>query len=259
LITSAVSPFGTACESMSLAGSSRSVVSVSAVNVTLYRSGARGVTTARTGAEALLVDVAAVGGGITGGTAAGLASAVPDGAVGSAASAAWVDAGTRGAGSFRTRSGTSGRGNHLASSTSTSRFDLPTASGQQGLMVVGRQPPREQLNGGQAERTVEQQLEHAREPSPGAGGLDAGERLVFRQPKRLHAVVAQAGKAAREVELASLDLGQVDDELRHHATLGGHEPFSSAQEVRVGQVRYIQRSHERTVDECPDKRGPERK
>jgi hypothetical protein len=91
--------------------------------------------------------------------------------------------------------------------------------GQQGLMVRERQPPREQLNGGQAERTVEQQLEHAREPPAGACRLDAGERLVFRKPERLHAVVAQARVTAREVELAGFDLGQVDDEFRHHATL----------------------------------------
>src|SRR5439155_27374334 len=83
-------------------------------------------------------------------------------------------------------------------------FDLPPRSvpgfGEDRLVVLRREVPSQQADGGQAQGTRSQELEDQGESSAGSSGLDATARGILGEPKRLSAVREERAVALSRVE-----------------------------------------------------------
>src|SRR5687767_10702462 len=91
------------------------------------------------------------------------------------------------------------------------------------VLVLGRQPPSQDLDGGQGEGTVFEQAEDPRERLARACDLYAVVGLVPGEMKLLEAIHVQRRVAGGEVDVTAVHLGQVNDQLRDRVVLAADE------------------------------------
>ena len=94
------------------------------------------------------------------------------------------------------------------------------------------QPCRAEVQG-----AVGEKVEDGGEPPTQASGFDAVVGGVLSEAQRPRAVGEERAVATGEVELASVELGQVADQLDGGLSLAPREENDSVKELRVGESR----------------------
>jgi hypothetical protein len=101
---------------------------------------------------------------------------------------------------------------------------------------LGREVRTEQLDLRDVDRTVLEHVQQDREPPGEAARFDPVPGLPVGQVKHGAAVVVKAGVAVAQVDVASVHLGQVRDDLRRGFTLPGGEGLHARGELVVGEA-----------------------
>ena len=101
-------------------------------------------------------------------------------------------------------------------------------------MIFGSQVRRQQPHRGNVDRAVRKQVQDHREPACAPGDLDAVVSLPFRQSQDVAAIHEEGREALSEVDLTSIQLGQVRDELGRGIAFTGDEPFHPRDEFLSG-------------------------
>ena len=144
-------------------------------------------------------------------------------------------------GRLRTRGKLAHRRRHvgLRRQTRNQRLDLSLAPrpglGHERLEVIGPQMRREQPCRAEVQGAVGQQVEDGGEPSTQASGLDTVVGGVLAEPQRPRAVGEERAVSLGDVELASVELGQVADQLDRGLSLPPREQNDLAKQLRVGE------------------------
>ena len=107
---------------------------------------------------------------------------------------------------------------------------------EDGLVVLRREVPSQQADGGQAQGARGQELEDQREAPAGPSGLDAVAGGVFRETKGLGAVGEEGSVALSGVERRTdIKRGQMGHQLGRRLTLLAGESFQASEEVLIRQ------------------------
>jgi len=127
----------------------------------------------------------------------------------------------------------------LRSQTRNQRLDLPLASSpskcHELIEVIGPQVRSEQPRRAQVQGGVGQQVEDGGKAETQASGFDTVVGSVLGEPERPRAVGEERAIALGEVEPASVELGQVADQLDRGLSLSPREDNDPSKQLRIGK------------------------
>jgi len=135
-----------------------------------------------------------------------------------------------GQGSFRTALGRSGRGASSATRASISCRLLSPCFREDGLVVLRREVPCQQADGGQGQGARSQELEDLWEAPAGSSGLDTVAGGIFGEAKGLGAISEERAVALSGVERrAAIEGGQMGHQLDRGLALLAGEHFQAGE------------------------------
>jgi len=103
--------------------------------------------------------------------------------------------------------------------------------------VVGRgQTRREEPDRGQGDGARGEHVEDDGKAPGGTRHLDPVVRLAVREPQHVAAVRVQGTVAFTEIQVASVQLGEVCDELSRRVALARDEALHTRDEIRMGEA-----------------------
>ena len=103
-------------------------------------------------------------------------------------------------------------------------------------MIGGSEVGREELHGGQVDRSIGEHVEDHRKPTGGPGDFDPVVRLPLREPQGVPAIDEQRRITFPQVHIARVQLREVGDDLGGRIALAGDEALHLRDELGVGEA-----------------------
>ena len=154
----------------------------------------------------------------------------------------WIRIHLRGCRSRRRRQGLElGRKVRARGAVGQEQVDVGLAhvggGGEEFVGVLDGEVRGEEDDGGEVEAAVGDGEEDLGKAAGGARGADALEGDVLGEVQAAHAVGVHGGTGGGEIEGAGVDLGEVGEQRRGGATIGGDEVGEAGEEGLIGEVR----------------------